>query len=35
MIGFIETLVTSYLNHTQYSAIADLHIFHFTVAHVL
>jgi hypothetical protein len=35
MIGFISTLVTRSLNHTQYRAIADLHTFHFTVAHAL
>jgi hypothetical protein len=35
MIEFISALVTSSQNHTQYSAIADLHTFQFTVAHVL
>jgi hypothetical protein len=35
MIGFIGTSVTSSLNHTYYSAIADLHTFQFTVAHAL
>jgi hypothetical protein len=35
MIGFIGTSVTSSLNHTYYSAIADLHNFQFTVAHPL
>jgi hypothetical protein len=38
MIGFINTLVTTSLNHIyyrQYSAIADLHTFQFTVAHAL
>jgi hypothetical protein len=28
MIGFISTLVTTFLNHIQYSAIADLHTLH-------
>jgi hypothetical protein len=35
MTGFIGTSVTSSLNHTYYSAIADLHNFQFTVAHAL
>jgi hypothetical protein len=35
MIGFISTSVTSSHNHTQYSAIADLHTFQFTIAHAL
>jgi hypothetical protein len=35
MIGFINTSVTSSLNHTYYSAIADLHNLQFTVAHAL
>jgi hypothetical protein len=35
MIGFISTSVTISLNYNQYSAIADLHIFQFTVAHPL
>jgi hypothetical protein len=38
MIEFISTLVTTSLNYSQYrkySAIADLHTFHFTVAHAL
>jgi hypothetical protein len=35
MIGFISASVTSSLNHTYYSAIADLHTFQFTVAHTL
>jgi hypothetical protein len=33
MIGFIGTSVTSSLNHTYCSAIADLHNLQFTVAH--
>jgi hypothetical protein len=32
MFGFISTSVTSYLNHTYYSTIADLHNVQFTVA---
>jgi hypothetical protein len=35
MIGFISTSVTTSLNHTYYSAIADLHTCQFTVAHAL
>jgi hypothetical protein len=35
MIGFIGTSATSSLNYNQYSAIADLHTFQFTVAHAL
>jgi hypothetical protein len=35
MIGFISTSVTSSLNHSQYSAIADLHPSQFIVAHAL
>jgi hypothetical protein len=35
MIGFISTSVISSLNYHQYSAIADLHNFQFTVAHAL
>jgi hypothetical protein len=35
MIAFISTSVTSFLNHTYYSAIADLHNLEFTVAHTL
>jgi hypothetical protein len=35
MIGFISILVTSSLNYSQYSAIADLHNLQFTVAHAL
>jgi ABC-type uncharacterized transport system permease subunit len=35
MIGFISTSVASSLNHIQYSAIAALHTFQFTVAHAL
>jgi hypothetical protein len=35
MIGFISTSVTISLNYNQYSAIADLHNFQFTVAHAL
>jgi hypothetical protein len=35
MIGFVSTSVTISLNYNQYSAIADLHTFHFTVAHAL
>jgi hypothetical protein len=35
MIGFLSTSVTSSLNHTYYSAIADLHNVQFTVAHAL
>jgi hypothetical protein len=35
MIEFIITSVTSSLNHTYYSAIADLHNLEFTVAHAL
>jgi hypothetical protein len=35
MIEFIGTSVTSSLNHTYYSAIADLHNLKFTVAHAL
>jgi hypothetical protein len=34
-IGFISTSVTSSLNHTYYSTIADLHNLHFTVTHAL
>jgi hypothetical protein len=35
MIRFISTSVTNSLNHTYYSAIADLHNFLFTVEHAL
>jgi hypothetical protein len=35
MIGFISTSVTSSLNHSYYSAFADLHILQFTFAHAL
>jgi hypothetical protein len=35
MIGFTSTSVSSPLNRTQYSAIADLHTFQFNVAHAL
>jgi hypothetical protein len=35
MIRYISTLVTSYLNHTLKTAIADLHSLQFTVAHTL
>jgi hypothetical protein len=35
MIGFISTSVSSSLNHTYYSAIADLHNLQFTVANAL
>jgi hypothetical protein len=35
MIGFIGISVASSLNHTQYSAIADLYTFQFTLAHAL
>jgi hypothetical protein len=40
MIGFLNSLVThalliTYKLHRQYSAIADLHTFQFTVAHAL
>jgi hypothetical protein len=35
MIGFTSTSVTRSLNHTYYSAIANLHNFQFTFAHVL
>jgi hypothetical protein len=35
MIGLIGTLVTTSLNYSQYSAIADLRTVHFTVAHAL
>jgi uncharacterized membrane protein len=42
MIGFISTLVTHTLNYIyihvycrQYSAIADLHTFQFTIVHAL
>jgi hypothetical protein len=35
MIGFIGTSVTVSLNYNQYSAIADLHTFQFTVAHAV
>jgi hypothetical protein len=35
MFGFISTSVTISFNYHQYSAIADLHIFQFTVAHAL
>jgi hypothetical protein len=35
MIGFISTLVTAFLNYSQYSDIADLHTLQFTVAHAL
>jgi hypothetical protein len=35
MTGFISTLVTTTLNYSQYSAIADLHKLHSTVAHAL
>jgi hypothetical protein len=35
MIGFIDTSVTVSLNYNQYSAIADLNPFQFTVAHAL
>jgi hypothetical protein len=33
MIEFISTSVTSSLNHTYYSTIADLHNLQFTVSH--
>jgi hypothetical protein len=35
MIGSISTSVTIDLNYKQYSDIADLHTFQFTVAHAL
>jgi hypothetical protein len=35
MIGFISTLVTSSLNHSYYSAVADLRTFQFTVAYAI
>jgi tryptophanyl-tRNA synthetase len=35
MIGFINISVTISLNYNQYSAIADLHTFQFTIAHAL
>jgi hypothetical protein len=35
MVEFIGTSVTSSLNHTQYSAIADLHNLQFAVAEAL
>jgi hypothetical protein len=35
MIEFICTLITSSLNHTYCSAIADVHNLQFTVAHAL
>jgi hypothetical protein len=35
MIGFIGTSVTSFLNHTYYSAITDLHNLLITVAQAL
>jgi hypothetical protein len=35
MFGFIGTSVTASLNYNQYSTIADLHTFQFTVAHAL
>jgi hypothetical protein len=35
MIGFISASVTSSLNHTYYSTIADLHTLQSTVAHAL
>jgi hypothetical protein len=35
MTGFIGTSATISLNYSRYSAIANLHTFHFTVAHVL
>jgi hypothetical protein len=35
MIGFISTSVTVSLSYSQYSTIADLHTFQFTVAHTL
>jgi hypothetical protein len=35
MIGFISTLVTTSLNYSQYSDIADLHTLQFTVAHAI
>jgi redox-regulated HSP33 family molecular chaperone len=35
MIGFIGTSVTTSLDHTYYSAIADLHNLQFTVTHAL
>jgi hypothetical protein len=35
VIGFIGTSVTISLNYNQYSVIADLHTFQFTVAHAL
>jgi hypothetical protein len=35
MIGFIGTSVKIPLNYNQYSSIADLHPFHFIVAHAL
>jgi hypothetical protein len=35
MIVFIITLIISYLNYNQYSAVADLHASQSTVAHTL
>jgi hypothetical protein len=35
MTGFISTLITTSLNYSQYSDIADLHTLQFTVAHAL
>jgi hypothetical protein len=35
MIGFISTSVTTSLNYSQYSDIANLHTSQFTVAHTL
>jgi hypothetical protein len=35
MIGFIGTSLTVCLYYNQYSAVANLHTFQFTVAHVL
>jgi hypothetical protein len=35
MIRFIGTSITSFLNHTYYSAVADLNNLQFTVAHAL
>jgi hypothetical protein len=35
MIGFVGTSVTSSLNHTYFSAIADLHNLQFTITHAL
>jgi hypothetical protein len=35
MIGFIGTSITISLNYNQYSAIADLLTFQFTIAHAL